>query len=218
MSNIDLLGINHYSILIRKKIAAKSGSSPKANFHRVGELTQKNQIDFTAMAILVVLCASWGLQQVAVKVANQAVSPILQAGMRSVGASILLWVWMTVHRQPILEKDGTLWWGIAAGLLFTAEFILVYWGLEFTNASRAIIFINMSPFVVALGAQLFIPGEQYPSDTIDCRLPCLSDCLGCFHYLPGLVLARAQTSRIASCIIHLSDANFRCHRRRCASE
>jgi hypothetical protein len=63
-------------------------------------------------------------------------------------------------RSPYLEKDGTLWWGIAAGLLFTAEFILVYWGLEFTNASRAIIFLNISPFVVALGAQLFIPGEQ----------------------------------------------------------
>jgi drug/metabolite transporter (DMT)-like permease len=67
---------------------------------------------------------------------------------------------MGVHRQPILEKDGTLWWGIAAGLLFTAEFIFVYWGLEFTNASRAIIFLNISPFIVALGAQLFIPGEQ----------------------------------------------------------
>lgn len=112
------------------------------------------------MAILVILCASWGLQQVAIKVANQGVSPILQASMRSVGAAILLWIWMGVHRQPILEKDGTLWWGIAAGLLFTAEFIFVYWGLEFTNASRAIIFLNISPFIVALGAQLFIPGEQ----------------------------------------------------------
>ncbi|MGD8442432.1 MAG: DMT family transporter [Desulfobacterales bacterium] len=123
-------------------------------------MTQKDRIDFGAMAILVILCASWGLQQVAIKVANQGVSPILQASMRSVGAAILLWIWMGVHRQPILEKDGTLWWGIAAGLLFTAEFIFVYWGLEFTNASRAIIFLNISPFIVALGAQLFIPGEQ----------------------------------------------------------
>ena len=54
---------------------------------------------------------------------------------------------MAAHRQPIFEKDGTLWWGIAAGFLFTAEFILVYWGLEFTDASRAAIFINISPFI-----------------------------------------------------------------------
>ena len=124
------------------------------------KLTQKDRIDLTAAAILVVLCASWGLQQVTIKIANQGVSPILQAGIRSVGASILLWIWMAAHRQPIFERDGTLWWGVAAGLLFTAEFILVYWGLEFTNASRAAIFINISPFVVAIGAHLFVPGEK----------------------------------------------------------
>ena len=76
------------------------------------------------------------------------------------GATILIWVWMAVRREPLLERDRTLWWGITAGLLFSAEFILIYWGLEFTNASRAVIFLYMSPFVVALGAQLFIPGEH----------------------------------------------------------
>jgi drug/metabolite transporter (DMT)-like permease len=112
------------------------------------------------MVILVVLCASWALQQVAIKVANQGVSPILQSGMRSVGATVLLGIWMAVRRKPMLERDGTLWWGIAAGLLFAGEFLLIYWGLEFTHASRAVIFLYLSPFVVALGAQLFIPGEQ----------------------------------------------------------
>ena len=124
-------------------------------------VTRENQmLDFTAMAMLVVLCASWGLQQVAIKVAISGVPPLMQSGIRSVGATIFIWVWMTVRREPLMERDGTLWWGIAAGLLFAAEFILIYWGLEFTNASRAVIFLYMSPFVVALGAQLFIPGEH----------------------------------------------------------
>ncbi|MBW2449238.1 MAG: DMT family transporter [Deltaproteobacteria bacterium] len=124
-------------------------------------MTREHQIlDLTAMVILVVLCVSWGLQQVAIKVANGGVSPLLQSSIRSVGATILIWIWMVVRREPLLERDGTLWWGIAAGLLFAAEFILIYWGLEFTNASRAVIFLYMSPFVVALGAQLFIPGEH----------------------------------------------------------
>jgi len=117
-------------------------------------------LDRTAMIILVVLCASWGLNQVAIKVAIRGVSPLLQCGIRSVGATILIWIWMAVRREPLLKRDRTLWWGIAAGLLFSAEFILIYWGLEFTNASRAVIFLYMSPFVVALGAQLFIPGEH----------------------------------------------------------
>ncbi len=124
-------------------------------------MTNKNQVlDLTAMVILVVLCASWALQQVAIKVASHGVSPILQSGIRSVGAAILVWLWMALRREPLLERDGTLWWGIAAGLLFAGEFLLIYWGLEFTHASRAVIFLYISPFVVALGAQLFIPGEH----------------------------------------------------------
>jgi drug/metabolite transporter (DMT)-like permease len=124
------------------------------------DLDKNPVLDVTAIVILVVLCASWALQQVTIKIANEGVSPILQSGIRSIGATVLLSIWMAVRREPILERDGTLWWGIAAGLLFAGEFLLIYWGLEFTHASRAVIFLYVSPFVVALGAQLFIPGEH----------------------------------------------------------
>ncbi|MBU1181542.1 MAG: DMT family transporter, partial [Proteobacteria bacterium] len=115
-------------------------------------------LDLKAMVLLTVLCASWGLQQVTIKIANQGVSPILQSGIRSIGDAILVWIWMKAHREPLFKKDGTLWWVIGAGLLFSGEFILIYWGLVFTSASRAVIFLYMSPFVVALGSILFIPG------------------------------------------------------------
>jgi drug/metabolite transporter (DMT)-like permease len=124
------------------------------------DLNKKQVLDLTAMAMLVVLCASWALQQVAIKVANHGVSPILQSGIRSVGATVLVLIWMALRREPMLERDGTLWWGIAAGFLFAGEFLLIYRGLESTHASRAVIFLYTSPFVVALGAQLFIPGEH----------------------------------------------------------
>lgn len=121
---------------------------------------KKDALDITAAAVLIVLCASWGLQQVTVKIANQGVSPILQSGIRSIGSTILLLIWMQFRGESLFKKDGTLWWGIAAGVLFALEFILIYRGLEFTNASRATIFLYLSPFVVAVGAQLFIPGEK----------------------------------------------------------
>lgn len=124
------------------------------------DLNKGQVLDLTAMAILVVLCASWALQHVTIKIANQGVPPILQSGIRSAGATVLVWLWMALRREPILEKDGTLWWGIAAGFLFAGEFLLMYWGLKFTHASRAVIFLYMSPFVVALGAQLLIPDEH----------------------------------------------------------
>jgi drug/metabolite transporter (DMT)-like permease len=127
---------------------------------KIDSVGKKQTLDITAIVLLVILCGSWGLQQVAIKVANLGVPPLLQCGIRSGGASILLFFWMMARKEPILEKDGTLWWGIAAGLLFAGEFLLVYWGLDFTLASRAGIFLYLSPFVVALGAQLFIPGEN----------------------------------------------------------
>lgn len=106
-------------------------------------------LDFKGMALLTILCASWGFNQVAIKVAIESVPPILQAGIRSIGATILVLVWMRIRRIPVLVKDNTLWWGIAVGLLFSAEFILIYRGLDFTNASRAVIFLNTSLFWVS---------------------------------------------------------------------
>jgi drug/metabolite transporter (DMT)-like permease len=117
-------------------------------------------LDATAVVTLLILCASWGLAQVSIKIVNQGISPLIQSGIRSAGAALLLLIWMKLRREPLLQKDGTLFWGIAAGLLFAGEFLLVYWGLEYTFASRSAIFLYLSPFVVALGAQLFIPGER----------------------------------------------------------
>ncbi len=148
------------------------------------------------MAILVVLCASWGLQQVAIKAAIHGISPVLQAGIRSIGATTLLWLWMTARREPLLERDGTLWWGITAGLLFAGEFLLIYWGLEFTNASRAVIFLYMSPFVVALGAQLFIPGEHLR----------LIQVVGLCCAFVGIVIAFSESLRLPSYRMLIGDS------------
>jgi drug/metabolite transporter (DMT)-like permease len=34
------------------------------------------------------------------------------------------------------------------------NFLLLYWGLEYTTAARSVIFLNTSPFFVALGAHI----------------------------------------------------------------
>ncbi len=117
-------------------------------------------MDLKGILILIVLCASWGLNQVAIKVAIDGISPVLQAGFRSLGSGALVLAWMKLKKIPVLERDGTLWYGLFIGLLFSAEFVLIYWGLEYTSASRSAIFLNTSPFVVALGAHLFVSNEK----------------------------------------------------------
>lgn len=123
-------------------------------------LHRRAYLDTFAIVIMVVLCASWGLQQVAIKVANDGISPVLQAGIRSVAATALLWGWCLVRGVPLFRRDGSLLPGVAAGLLFAGEFCLIFWGLSYTSASRAVIFLYTAPFVIAAGVHLFVPGEK----------------------------------------------------------
>jgi drug/metabolite transporter (DMT)-like permease len=120
----------------------------------------KNHLDGTAMVVLTVLCLCWGLQQVAIKIAIPGVSPALQAGIRSAGSLLLLWGWSAWTGVRLVGRDGSFWPGLAAGLLFALEFLLIFTGMTFTTASRGVIFLYTSPFVVALGAHLFVPGER----------------------------------------------------------
>ncbi|MCG8564789.1 MAG: DMT family transporter [Desulfobacterales bacterium] len=122
--------------------------------------TAKSKLDALSIALLILLCASWGLNQVAIKAAVEQIPPVLQASLRSMGSALLLFIWMKYKKIPIFNRDGSLKAGILVGLVFTLEFILIFWGLKYTTASRSVIFINTSPFVVALGAQFFIPGER----------------------------------------------------------
>lgn len=119
-----------------------------------------DRLDVLAIGVMVGLCALWGLNQVAVKVANGGISPVLQAGLRSAGAAALLWAWSSARGVRLLERDGSLGLGVLIAVLFSAEFASLYWGLEFTSASRAVLFLYLSPFVVAIGAHAFIPGER----------------------------------------------------------
>jgi len=50
--------------------------------------------------------------------------------------------------------------GVAIGALFALDFIFLYLGPVFTNASRAIIFLYTHPLWVALGAHFLLPRDR----------------------------------------------------------
>jgi len=128
----------------------------------VTSITAENRhLGLGASLTLVGLCAMWGLAQVAIKVGNSGISPLLQAGLRSVGATLLVVAWCRSRGIRLIVRDGTLVPGILAGVLFTAEFLLLYWGLDYTTAARSTIFLNSSPFFVAIGAHWVIPGDRF---------------------------------------------------------
>jgi drug/metabolite transporter (DMT)-like permease len=112
-----------------------------------------------AVAWMLLLCLSWGFNQVAVKLALPDVPPMLQALIRSAGALpvLLLIAWLRGVR--LFERDGTLGAGLFAGLLFGVEFVLLFHGLKLTSASRAVVFLYGAPFFVAFGSYQFL-GER----------------------------------------------------------
>ena len=112
-----------------------------------------------AVALMLVLCLSWGFNQVAVKLALPDIPPMLQATIRSAGALIVLFLIARIRGVKMFERDGTLRAGLLAGVIFGFEFLLIYRGLLLTSASRAVVFLYTAPFFVAFGSFLFL-GER----------------------------------------------------------
>lgn len=121
---------------------------------------ERKALDGTAIGMMVLLTALWGLQQVAIKFAAPDISLVMQAAIRALVATPLLWLWARHRGVALFERDGTLAAGIVAGLLFGFEFVLIYGGLAHTTASRMAVFIYLAPVVVALGLHALVPGER----------------------------------------------------------
>jgi drug/metabolite transporter (DMT)-like permease len=112
-----------------------------------------------AVALMLMLCLSWGFNQIAVKLALPDIPPMLQATIRSAGALPVLLLIARLRGVKIFERDGTLGAGLFAGVLFGLEFVLIFRGLLLTSASRAVVFLYVAPFFVALGSYQFL-GER----------------------------------------------------------
>jgi drug/metabolite transporter (DMT)-like permease len=119
-------------------------------------------LDAVATALMVVLCLSWGLNQVAIKLALPEIPPMTQGALRSFGALPVVLIIARLRGVTLTARDGTLAAGLVAGALFGLEFICIYAGLVWTTASRGVVFIYTAPFFIALGARLFLHERLVP--------------------------------------------------------
>jgi drug/metabolite transporter (DMT)-like permease len=118
-------------------------------------------LDDVAIVLVVVMCMSWGFNQVAIKTALHDIPPFIQSAARSAIATVLVGAWAHLRGIKRFERDGTLIAGLAAGALFGLEFLLIYPGLAWTTASRAVLFIYLAPFFVVIGSRWFLPGDHF---------------------------------------------------------
>ncbi len=118
------------------------------------------ELDLRAVVILTVCCGIWGVGLVMVKLSNAGISPLLNAGLRSVVAGLILFAWCRWRGIKLFERDATLGAGLFSGFLFALEFVYLYLGLQLSPASRGTIFLHCAPFVAAYGEHIFVPGHR----------------------------------------------------------
>jgi drug/metabolite transporter (DMT)-like permease len=118
-------------------------------------------LDAASMVLVVFICLTWGFNQPAVKLAIHEVPPLTQCAIRSALATLMVLGLMRGRGLPVTARDGTLMAGLIAGALFGFEFLLIYRGLLYTTASRAVLFIYLAPFFVVIGARWFFPGDRF---------------------------------------------------------
>ena len=129
-------------------------------------MQRRDRLDAAAVALMVLLCVLWGLQQAVVKIGvQQGLPPVLQALLRSVIASALLCAWIAARQgagplRGLLRRSPRTGPALLLALVFGVEFILIYTGLRLTSASRAVLFLYTAPFFTALGAHWFLPAER----------------------------------------------------------
>jgi drug/metabolite transporter (DMT)-like permease len=116
-----------------------------------------------AILIMLLLCLSWGINNVMVKLALHEVPPLMQATARSIGGFLVIAMSCWLRGIPLFQRDGTLRAGLLMGTVFALEFVVIFFGLLYTTASRAVIFVYTAPFFVAFGAVNFLGESLRPA-------------------------------------------------------
>lgn len=123
------------------------------------EFVRRDAIDTAAVALMIGLTFSWGLNGVAAKITNTGFNPIFATCFRSALGAALVFAWCRWRGISLFGRDGSLWPGIVAGALFGLEFALIFFGLDFTSVARSALLVNTMPFWVLVGAH-FLLGER----------------------------------------------------------
>jgi drug/metabolite transporter (DMT)-like permease len=119
----------------------------------------RRPLDLRAIALVLILCMIWGIQQVAMKSVAADVTPLMQLAIRFAIAAVFFGVWVAARDGRRAFRDGTLLSGTLLGVMFSLEFIFVGSSLAHTTAAHATVFLYSAPIFTALGLQ-FLPEEQ----------------------------------------------------------
>lgn len=127
---------------------------------RAAMRVERKDLDGFAVTTMVLLCAIWGAQQVAIKLAARDVVPVMQVAIRNGLSALLVAAFARARGEPLALLGPGLRPGVLIGALFGAEFVLIGEGLRHTSASHMAVFLYTAPVFTALGLHLLLPAER----------------------------------------------------------
>lgn len=121
-------------------------------------MEERKPLDATATSLMLVLCFIWALQQIALKAVAAQMAPMLQIGVRS-GVAMLLVAGLMAWRREGFDWRG---WrpGALVGALFAIEYLFVAEALRYTSAGHTVVFLYTSPVFAAIGLHASLPAER----------------------------------------------------------
>jgi drug/metabolite transporter (DMT)-like permease len=123
-------------------------------------MASKEYLDTRAVFAITILTLLWGFNYTAIKYSNEGISPVFASTLRSFIACLCGILYCLHKKQQLFHANRMLFHGFVAGLLFGLEFACMYFGLLYTDAARSVVFVYLSPFVVAAGAHFFLKDDR----------------------------------------------------------
>lgn len=154
-------------------------------------LANRQPIDARATGMMLLLCGIWGMQQIALKAVADDMAPMLQIGLRSGLAAVLIWLFVRLRGERLAVRRDNWRAGLLAGILFALEYLFVGEGLRFTSASHSVVFLYTAPIFAALGLHWRVAAERLaPGQWLGIGLAFAGICIA-FFLRPAMAAAGA---------------------------
>ena len=121
----------------------------------------QKQLPWKPIFAVLVITMIWGSNMAFIKLAGRDIAPLFMAGIRSLVATVCLYIWMKAKGLALFPSRIIVFHGVVAGLLFGTEFGLIFVGLKYTLASRGYVILYVAPFFAALGAHFFLVDDRF---------------------------------------------------------
>lgn len=124
--------------------------------------TPRDGLDAFGAAALTGFALLLAFNQVVIAVGGDGWQPVFMAALRSLGAALVLWLWVRISTGSVasLAIPRAAWGAVVAlGVCFATEFTFLFTALDLTTVGRASVIFYAMPFWAALGGQIFL-GER----------------------------------------------------------